>query len=182
VIQREIPVIPANVLLGENAAIFGKDSFRRFFGRLDPAVRIGSHSTADEVQFAVGRNGTIEIGEHCYLADVILLCELHLTIGNYVMIGWHVTIADSDFHPIAPAERIVDAVACSPLHQGLARPPVPCKAVAIEDDVWIGPKAAVMKGVRIGAGSIVEPGAVVTRDIPPRSRVAGNPAHVVGEL
>ena len=108
--------------------------------------------------------------------------RLELRIGNYVVIGWNTTIADTDFHPLAPALRIADAIACSPLGAGRARPMVPQRAVVIEDDVWIGPSATILKGVRIGAGSFIEPGALITRDVPPRSRVGGNPAVVIGTV
>ena len=52
----------------------------------------------------------------------------------------------------------------------------------IDDDVWIGPNAAVLKGVHIGAGAFIEAGSLVTRDVPPRARVLGNPAQVIGEM
>jgi acetyltransferase-like isoleucine patch superfamily enzyme len=52
--------------------------------------------------------------------------------------------------------------------------------VVIEDDVWIGPQATILKGVRIGRGAFVEAGALVTRDVPPGARVKGNPARIVG--
>jgi maltose O-acetyltransferase len=52
----------------------------------------------------------------------------------------------------------------------------------IEDDVWIGANAIILKGVTIGARSIVGAGAVVSRDVPPDCVVAGNPARVVKEL
>ena len=110
-----------------------------------------------------------------------LLCELEVRIGNYVVIGWNTTLTDSDFHPIAPALRVADAVACSPLGKGRPRPPVACKAIVIDDDVWIGPNATILKGVRIGAGAWIEPGSMVTRDVPPGARVMGNPAQVIGE-
>jgi acetyltransferase-like isoleucine patch superfamily enzyme len=53
--------------------------------------------------------------------------------------------------------------------------------VIVEDDVWIGPNATILKGVHIGAGAFVEAGALVTRDVPAGVRVIGNPAQVVGE-
>ena len=136
----------------------------------------------DGVQFAVGPEGVVEIGDYCYFTNAVLLCELALRIGRYVVVGWNTTIADTDFHPLAPALRIADAVACSPLAQDRTRPPIPRREVVIEDDVWIGPNATILKGVRIGAGSFVEPGALVTRSVPPRSRVSGNPAEVVGTV
>jgi acetyltransferase-like isoleucine patch superfamily enzyme len=54
--------------------------------------------------------------------------------------------------------------------------------VIIEDDVWIGPNAVILKGVRVGRGAFVEAGAVVTSHVPSRARVLGNPAKVVGEV
>jgi len=134
------------------------------------------------VHFAVGAEGRIEIGDYCYFKDAVLLAELELRVGNYVVMGWNVTIADTDFHPIAPAERIADALACSPLGKGRPRPPIPRLPVIIEDDVWIGPSATILKGVRVGAGAWIEAGTLITRDVPPRARVLGNPAQIIGEV
>jgi acetyltransferase-like isoleucine patch superfamily enzyme len=162
--------------------ITGDYAFKRFRSRLNPALIIGAHCTLDGVHFAVGAEGSVEIGDYCYLTNAVLLCEQELRIGNYVVIGWNATIADTDFHPIEPAERIADAVACSPLGQGRPRPPIPRRPVVIEDDVWIGPNATILKGVRIGAGAFVEAGALVTRDVPAGMRVIGNPAELAGKV
>lgn len=172
--------IPANVLISAGSVICGDHSFARFRGQRTPAVTIGTHCTLEDVHFAVGAAGEVRIGDFCHFSSAILLCELELVIGNYVSIGWNVTIADSDFHPLSPAERIADAIACSPLAKS-ARPPIKKQRVQIEDDVWIGPNAAILKGVRIGAGAVIEPGSVVTRDVPAGARVMGNPARVVVE-
>ncbi len=171
-----------NVRIGPGTAIFGDLAFKRFHSREPDALRLGSQSTMDGVHFDLGASGKVTIGDFCYFTNVVLLCELQVTVGNYVVIGWNTTITESDFHPLAPAERIADAVACSPLRAGRPRPAVAKQPVIIEDDVWIGPNAAILKGVRIGAGAFVEAGSVVTRDVPPRSRVVGNPARVEGEL
>jgi acetyltransferase-like isoleucine patch superfamily enzyme len=98
------------------------------------------------------------------------------------MIGWNTTIADTDFHPIAPAERIADAISQSPLGKGRPRPSIPRRPVIIENDVWVGPNATILKGVRVGAGAFIEAGAMVTRDIAPRAHVIGNPAQVIGNV
>lgn len=174
--------LPANVRLGAETVITGDHAFHRFRSRRDPALIIGAHCTLDSVHFALGEQARVEIGDYCCFSNAILLCELELRIGSYVVIGWNATIADSDFHPISPAERIADAIACSPLGKGRARPPIAPSPVVIEDNVWIGPNAAILKGVRVGTGSFVEAGALVTRDVPPRSRVLGNPAQVVGSV
>jgi acetyltransferase-like isoleucine patch superfamily enzyme len=179
--------LPPNVRIGLNSIITGDYlsgdlAFRRFFSRVDPALTIGAHCTMDGVLFNVGEEGRVEIGDYCFFMDAFLVCDVHICIGNHVIIGWHATIADSDFHPISPTERLADVAALSPLGKGRTRPPFERRPVVIEDDVWIGPNATILKGVRVGAGAFVEAGAVVIRDVPPRTRVLGNPAQVIEEV
>src|SRR5215510_1490371 len=174
--------LPAYVRIGLDSVITGDLVFKRFFSRRDPALIIGAHSTMEGVHFALGEDARVEIGDYCYFTDAVLLCELELHIGSYVVLGWNVTLADTDFHPVAPALRIADALACSPLGKGRPRPAIMRQPIIIEDDVWIGPNATILKGVRIGAGALVEAGALVTHDIPPRARVIGNPAQIVGQV
>ena len=174
--------LPANARIGDGTLITGQHAFLRFLSKHDPGLEIGSSSTMDGVHFAVSEDGRVKIGDFCYFTNAVLLCELELMIGSYVIIGWNATVADSDFHPMGPAERIADAVACSPLGQGRPRPEIIRQAVVIEDDVWIGPNATILKGVRVGRGAFVEAGALVTRDVPARSRIAGNPARIIGEV
>ena len=172
--------IPRGAVIGDGSCINGEYAFKRFRSRQAVGLRVGTHCTLDGTHFAIGESGIATIGNYCYLTNVVLLCDLAVTIGNYVRIGWNTTIADTDFHPIEPAQRIDDAIACSPLANGKPRPPIACAGVIIEDDVWIGPQATILKGVRIGVGAFVEPGAVVTRDVPAGARVMGNPARIVG--
>src|SRR5258708_23018902 len=174
--------LPDNVQLGINTIISNPDAFKRFRSRIPRALTIGSNSTMDGVQFALGEQAHVEIGDFCYFCNVVLLSELLLQIGSYVMIGWNTTVADTDFHPLAPALRLTDAVACSPLGKGAPRPEIVRRPVIIENDVWIGANATILKGVRLGAGAFVEPGALVPRDVAARKRVAGNPAQVIGEV
>jgi acetyltransferase-like isoleucine patch superfamily enzyme len=148
--------------------ITGDHAFKRFLSRSSPGLTIGEHCTMDGTHFAVGAEGRIDIGDYCYFTNAVLLCELELRIGSYVVIGWNATIADTDFHPIAPADRIADAIACSPLAAGRPRPPIARRAVVIEDDVWIGPNATILKGVRLGRGLL------------DRARRAGRPRHAAG--
>lgn len=178
----QLVAVPSNVRIGPNTLITGDLAFKRFHSKRDTALIIGANCTMEGVHFAFGEQGSACIGDFCYFTNAVLLCELELRIGNYVVIGWNTTIADSDFHPLAPAERIADAIACSPLGKGRARPEIPRKPVVIENDVWIGPNATILKGVHIGSGAWIEPGALVTRDVPPGARVMGNPAQVMGEV
>ena len=54
--------------------------------------------------------------------------------------------------------------------------------MVLEDDVWLGTRVTVLRGVRIGRGSIIGAGSVVAKDIPPYSVAQGVPAQVVGTL
>lgn len=173
---------PPNVCLGANTLITGDLAFKRFHSKLKPALSIGAHGTMDGVHFALGEKGRVLIGDYCYFTNAVLLCELELRIGSYVVIGWNTTIADTDFHPLSPAARIADAIACSPLGKKRRRPQIPKKPIIIDDDVWIGPNATLLKGVHIGAGAFIEAGSVVTRDVPPGTRILGNPARVIGKV
>ena len=80
------------------------------------------------------------------------------------MIAPNVTLATTG-HPVHPARRVDFARFSEP--------------IVIEDDVWVGYNATILKGVRVGAGAVVAPGAFVTRDVPPGVEVAGNPARIV---
>ena len=173
---------PQNVRLDVDTLISGDLAFKRFHSRQPEALVVGAHCTMDGVHFDLGEQGRVMIGNYCYFTNAVILCELEIRVGNYVLIGWNTTIADTDFHPLGPAERVADAVACSPLGKGRARPEILKKPVIIEDDVWIGPNATILKGVRIGAGAFVEAGSLVTRDVPPGARVLGNPAQIIGQI
>lgn len=171
--------LPHNVHLGERTLIAGDKTFQRMFSQKDPALAVGEDCILDGVHFAMGRDARVSVGDRCSFSHAVLLSELEIRIGHNVVIGWNATIADTDFHPLDPAERISDAIACSPQGRAL-RPEVPRLRVVIENDVWIGPNATVLKGVRIGRGALIEPGSLVARDVPQFSRVIGNPARVVG--
>lgn len=174
--------LPANVVLGPGTVLAGSHIFRQFRSHVEPALVIGAHCTMEGVHFAIGKNARVFIGDYCAFSNGMLLCEQEIRIGSYVVIGWNVAIADTDYHPIAPAERIADAIACSPVGQGRPRPQVICRPVVLGNDVWIGPNATILKGVHIGDGAFIEPGTMVTHDVPARARVLGNPAQIVGEM
>jgi acetyltransferase-like isoleucine patch superfamily enzyme len=173
--------IPANVLAGENSVVDSSFCFKHFFSAAAVGLRVGRDVTIWRASLAAEEGAVIEIGDCCYIANASLVCTERITVGSRVMIAGGVTIADSDFHPVGPALRLADTVALSPAGERGRRPPVESRPVVIEDDVWVGYNATIFKGVRVGAGAIVAPGAFVTRDVPPGVEVAGNPARVVGD-
>jgi len=114
----------------------------------------------------------IRIGEDTGISGGAICAQRSVHIGRNCLFGADVVVCDTDFHAIAAEGR---------RHQ---RDParIGCAPVVIEDDVFLGAGAIVLKGVRVGTGAIVGAGAVVTRDVPARSIVAGNPARVVGSV
>jgi acetyltransferase-like isoleucine patch superfamily enzyme len=171
--------IPANIEVGENVMLDSSFCFKHYFANGPVGLRVGSHVTFWRTSIAADQQALIEIGEYSYLANASLVCTERITIGSHVLIAGGVTIADSDFHPISPAARVADTVALSPVGDRRRRPPMDVRPVTIEDDVWIGFNATILKGVRVGAGAVIAPGALVSRDVVAGTHVAGNPARPV---
>ncbi len=127
-------------------------------------------------------SGKIEIGDDCYIGDgTRILSEKQITIGSRVLIAHNVDIHDCNDHPVNSEQRHKHYRDI--LKKGfLPEYDLSGKPITIEDDVWIGFGACVMKGVTIGKGSIVAAHAVVTKDVPADVVVAGNPARIVKRL
>ena len=171
--------VPENIVVGENSVVDSSFCFKHYFSVAPVGLRVGSHVTIWRASLAADERAVIEIGDYSYLANASLVCTERIQIGARVMIAGGVTIADSDFHPIEPAARLADTVALSPVGDRRRRPAVGSRPVHIEDDVWVGYNATILKGVRVGAGAVIAPGAMVFRDVPPGVEVAGNPARVL---
>ena len=130
----------------------------------------------------VTANGNIKIGDHFYMGpNSFIGSENSIEIGRCVIISNDVRIYDNNNHPTSPKAREYMSM------NGFSNENWEwCHAasapVIIEDNVWIGQYCTILKGVRIGKGSIVATRAVVTKDVPPYSMVAGNPAKVVKKI
>lgn len=146
------------------------------------AIVVGAHTHVRGELLTFWDAGQINIGEWCYVGESSRIwSQSSISIGNYVLIAHLVDIHDTNSHPLDWKERRLDTETILSLSyrtptQTLSAP------ITIEDDAWIGFKASVMKGVRIGRGAIVAAGAVVTKDVPAWTAVAGNPATVVAKL
>jgi len=114
----------------------------------------------------------IMIGNNTGISGGSICAAVRVEIGNECLLGANVTISDTDFHPVAPNGRRFNV--CP---QDIASAPV-----FIEDNVFIGTGAIILKGVRIGKNSVVGAGSVVTKDVPDNSIVAGNPAKLIKSL
>lgn len=173
--------IPLNVEFGEGFYCESAQVFKKLKSKRPSAVVFGNHdSVYAGCSFAVGENGKCTVGDFTLLNGAIVMAEERIDIGSHCLISWSVGIADSDFHPLEPAQRLIDAQALAPFFKD--RPPRPklkTAPVRIGDNVWIGMGAVILKGVTIGDNSVVAAGAIVTKSIPENSIAAGNPAEVV---
>lgn len=144
-------------------------------------ITLGNHCRVYGTLESQG-SGKIQIGNNCCIYnDSIIGSVDSITIGDCVMISNRVHIYDNNNHPISPSvrrEMCMGDFDGEPWRWAYADH----APIVIEDDVWIGEYAAVLKGVTIGRGSIVASHAVVTKDVPPYTIVAGNPARVVKEI
>ena len=135
--------------------------------RVRPGARLrceGVVSLQRGVRLVVdGGTMTIGHGTNVNGLGTRLLCRQEVTVGEHCTLSWDVTVTDSDFHAL-----VVDG------EQQPADGPV-----RLGDRVWVGTRAVVLKGVTIGDDAVVAAGAVVTRDVPAGSVVAGVPARVV---
>jgi acetyltransferase-like isoleucine patch superfamily enzyme len=170
--------IPSNVEFGEGFYCESAQVFKKLKSKKPQAVILGNHvSVYAGCSFAIGENGKCTVGDFTLLNGAIVMAEERIDIGSYCLISWGVGIADSDFHPLEPAQRLVDAQALAPfLKDRPPRPKLKTAPVKIGDNVWIGMNAVILKGVTIGDNSVVAAGAVVTKSVPANTIVAGNPA------
>ena len=180
--QWDYRTLPANVRVGSDCLLERKGSFHLYRSKRDRGLTLGDRVVVYTwTQFNVDPEGTVEIGNDTVLVGAVFMCADRITLGERVVVSYHVTIADSDFHPLSVEERKLDAVANAPGGDRTKRPPVLSSPVRIDDDVWIGIGAIILKGVHIGAGARIAAGSVVTRDVPAGARVAGNPARIIND-
>jgi acetyltransferase-like isoleucine patch superfamily enzyme len=130
---------------------------------------IGHGVNLGNVTLNVAPSASLSVGDGSSINDYSrIVAIMNVTIGCNVMIAEFVSIRDND--------HVFDRIDIPMKMQGLRGSPI-----VIEDDVWIGRGAVVLKGARIGGGSVIGAHAVVNRDIPPYSIAVGVPARIIGD-
>jgi len=123
-------------------------------------------------------NAFLRVGKNSFIGGSDLIISTGITIGDNVLISHGCLIQDHDSHSTEAALRRADVKAWVE-----GRPKdwasVKCSQIVIEDDAWVGARAIILKGVKIGRESIVAAGAVLTRDVAPFDTVGGNPARKI---
>lgn len=139
--------------------------------RLALAVAGESVTIGDGTEIEPGRN--VRIGNHVFVGRDCWFTAPNatITIGDHVMIAPRTAFITGD-HRIDVVGAYLDEVTDKSTDNDLP--------IVVEDDVWIGFAATILKGVTVGRGAVVGAGSVVTRDVAPYEIVAGSPARVVG--
>lgn len=154
--------------LSSNSAIsIGDDFYMSSGNHMNPLAR------NLEAHICVNKGAKLIIGNHVGMSSPVLRAHKSIVIGNNVKFGANVTIMDSDAHSM------------NYLHRRELSVDMAYKAdaeVVIEDDVFIGMNTIILKGVTIGARSVIGAGSVVVKSIPSDCIAAGNPAKVIKYL
>lgn len=147
-------------------------------------ICIGANSAIRGHLMVFADAGKITLGKDCYVGDGSRIWSADsVTIGDRVQISHNVNIHDTNSHSTDPTLRYHHLINILANGRVITEDfGIQSQAIVINDDVWIGFNAIVLKGVTIGRGSIVAAGSVVTADVPEFVIVAGNPAKVVKSL
>jgi acetyltransferase-like isoleucine patch superfamily enzyme len=126
-------------------------------------------------KFVTGYDGTIFIGKNTILNGVCVVAYENVKIGDNCQIASSTLIADTNFHPVDPAQRMRQVRGEAYNFASVKHSPID-----VGNNVWIGWNVTILKGAKIGENSIVAAGSVVLAGIyPSNSIIAGNPAIVV---
>lgn len=131
---------------------------------------INASAANQKASIFVAENARVIIGNNVGMSSTRMWISNKLTIGDNVKIGACCLIIDTDAHQIDYMQR----------RKGEGH--LKSAPITIGDDVWIGAHCIVLKGVTIGARSIIGAGSVVTKDIPADCIAAGNPCRVIRSL
>jgi len=143
-------------------------------------LSIGENSIIEGQLIFERENTSISIGKRTFIGGSNLICAEKIIIGNDVLIAWGCNIVDHNSHSLFFQERKDDVKKWFNGEKDWTK--VICKPIIIRDKAWIGFNSIILKGVTIGEGSIVGAGSVITKDVPPYTIVAGNPARMIREI
>lgn len=172
-------LIKKSVTLKGTGHVFIRSTYVRLADGSDKNdIEIGDHAMISGA-LTSENHGKISLGTYVYLRENSIIGSVNsITIGDYTSIADYVVILDNNNHPVNPIDRKIKS--SSPKGSDYRKwRHSDSSPIVIGSNVWIGSFARVCKGVTVGDNSIIAANAVVTKDVPPNSIVAGNPAKVV---
>ena len=138
---------------------------------------VGDQSIVHAKLFYERPGAVIKIGARTFIGKSTIIAADGVMIGDDVLISWGVTIVDHDSHPLEFDYRAKDVVRWREGKKDWSF--VPREKIVIRNKAWIGFGATILKGVEIGEEAVVAAQSVVTKNVEPRTLVAGNPARVI---
>lgn len=125
--------------------------------------------------------GSIRIGSWTYLGpNSKIWSTSSITVGDRVQIAHGVSIFDNNSHSLSASDRHQRFRELMDHGKHLKKEDIRSAPIKINDDVWIGFNASIMKGVEIGKGAVIGAAAVIVHNVPPYAIMVGNPARQVG--
>jgi acetyltransferase-like isoleucine patch superfamily enzyme len=143
-------------------------------------LTIGTGSIVDGHLIFECENSSISIGKNTFIGDSSIISAEKIEIGSDVLISWGCIIIDHNSHSINYQKRKDDVKKWFDGSKDWAN--VVRKPIVIKNKSWIGFNSIILKDITIGEGAIVGAGSVVTKDVPPYTIVAGNPARIIREI
>lgn len=157
-----------------------KVDYRKIKPCADSRLTVGNGSIIEAAIIFERDGSAVSIGENTFVGGSNIISAERIEIGDDVLIAWGCWIVNHNSHSISWNERRNDVRDWYMGRKDWSS--VLRKPVRIENKVWIGFNSIVLKGVTIGEGAIVGAGSVVTKDVPPYTIVAGNPAIIIREI
>jgi acetyltransferase-like isoleucine patch superfamily enzyme len=145
-------------------------------------INIGHHCLIQGQIVAERNESRINLADHVLLGGgSVIDCALSVTVERNVLISYACVIADADNHSLYAELRVNDLATWMDgrRHDWSHTEMAP---IRICEGAWIGARSIILKGVTIGVGAVVGMGSVVTKDVPPRTVVGGNPARIIREI
>jgi acetyltransferase-like isoleucine patch superfamily enzyme len=156
--------LPGNVTLGERSWCYSSFAFVHYESRKPAGLKVGHDSGIyHRTFFDLGASGEVEIGNYCAIVGAIFSTNARIEVGDYTFISHDVVLADS-FAAVPFSSRLKSSGGT---------------VITLGENCWVGARAVLLAGAKIGDNAIVGAAAVVDFEVPAGATVVGNPGRIV---
>lgn len=146
-------------------------------------ISFGNYVSLLDTDVICYQRGQIRIGDYSWFSlRTQIISATCVTIGSYSIFARDVYISDTNEHPLDPMVRRRETIAALEAGKPPNRYLAETRPVTIGNDVWVGERCFILKGVTIGDGAVIAAGSIVTHDIPPSVLAAGSPAKPIKDI